>query len=242
MIKSIKLPNLRNGEYIQLMTDILMVLAQNNPAALGVDESYQHLKTLVGKIEMLFREAKGSSLTSELMELDTRRDRALNGMTIIINGYTYCADADLKSHALALQNHLAAFGTGIARENLNAQTAILRKLLTDWNENEGLSTALTALHLDKWKDELAAANNLFTERYMARLEEAVTATPGNIKDLRTQTNETWFALRDRLNAWLTLENGAEPFGSVVNIINSVMEGYRGVVRGRGKEKEDTGEN
>ncbi len=70
---------------------------------------------------------------------------------------------------------------------------------------------------------------------MARVEEAVTATPGNIKDLRTQTNETWFALRDRLNAWFTLEEGAEPFGSVANNINRVMEEYRGVVRGRGKE-------
>jgi hypothetical protein len=108
-------------------------------------------------------------------------------------------------------------------------------LLTDWNEKQVLSAALTALHLDNWKNELAEANTLFTERYMARVEEAVTATPGNIKDLRTQTNETWFALRDRLNAWFTLEEGAEPFGSVANNINRVMEEYRGVVRGRGKE-------
>jgi hypothetical protein len=238
MIKSIKLPNLRNGEYIQLMTDILMVLAQNNPASLEIAEPYQQLKTLVGKIEKLFREAKGSSLTRELMELDTRRDHALNGITIIINGYTYCADSVLKSHAISLQNHLTAFGTGIARENLNAQTAILRKLLNDWNEKQALSTALTALHLDKWKDELAAANNLFTERYMARTEEAVTATPGNIKDLRTETNRAWFALRDRLNAWFTLEDGAEPFGSVAGTINSLMENYREVMKRRGKIKKN----
>ena len=234
MIKSIKLSNLRNGEYIQLMTDILMVLAQNNPAALEIAEPYQHLKTLVGKIEMLFREARGSSISKDLIELDTRRDRALNGITIIINGYTYCADTVLKSHALALQNHLAAFGTGIARDNYQEQTAVIRKLLTDWNEKQVLSIALTALHLDNWKDELAESNTLFTERYMARVEEAVTATPGNIKDLRLQTNEIWFALRDRMNAWFTLEDGAEPFGSTVNTINIVIEEYRRVMRGRGK--------
>jgi hypothetical protein len=215
------------------MTDILMVLAQNNPDALQVTEPYQQLKTLVGKIEILFREAKGSSLTKELMELDTRRDNALNGISTIINGYTYCADTVLKNHALALQNHLAAFGTGIARDNYQEQTAVIRKLLTDWNEKQELSAALTALHLDPWKNELAEANTQFTAQYLARVEEAVTAPPGNIKDLRTQTNETWFALRDRLNAWLTLQNGAEPFRSAAIAINSVMEGYRGVVRGRG---------
>jgi hypothetical protein len=181
---------------------------------------------------MLFREARGSHITRELMDLDTRRDNAINGISTIIKGYTYCADTALKSHAISLQNHLAAFGTGIARENLNAQTAILRKLLTDWTEQEALSTALTALHLDNWKAELAEANTLFTERYMARLEEAATATPGNIKDLRTQTNEAWFALRDRLNAWFTLENGAEPYSRVANTINSMMENYRRVVKGR----------
>jgi hypothetical protein len=37
-----------------------------------------------------------------------------------------------------------------------------------------------------------------------------------------------------MNAWFTLEDGAEPFGSTVNTINIVIEEYRGVVRGRGK--------
>lgn len=235
MTRSIKLSNLRNGEYIQLMTDILDILTKNDPAALQVANLYSTLQIGVEKMENLFKESRGSGITDELFDLDARRDEAFNGIAMVINGYAYHHDAILKNHAMALQDHLSNFGTGIARENYQSQTAILRKILSDWETNPTLATALSALHLDNWKAELAAANNLFSERYLARVKESAFAPPGNIKALREEANEAWFALRDLLNAWFTLQNGAEPFGRVAGTINSVMENYREVMKGMGRE-------
>jgi hypothetical protein len=44
MINSIYLHNLRNGEYIQLIADILAIVAKNDPKALKVEEPYNLLK------------------------------------------------------------------------------------------------------------------------------------------------------------------------------------------------------
>lgn len=50
-------------------------------------------------------------------------------------------------HASALEAHLNLFGTGIARENYQSETTLLRNIINDWKTKPELAQAITALQL-----------------------------------------------------------------------------------------------
>jgi hypothetical protein len=237
MINSIKLNLLRNGEFIQLMTDLLAIVSKKYPAALKVAEPFNVLKVLTDHIETLFKIQQGSVISDELIEIDARRDNAINGISSMINAFTYSTDANLKKHAVVLQTHLSAFGNGIARDNYQSETASIRNILTDWDAQTELTSAINALQLVPWKTELAAANTLFSDRYLARAEETGAASSLNIGNKRLETNEAWYALRDLVNAYATIEKGAEPYGSTITYMNVLLEYYNNLIGRRGPGEE-----
>jgi hypothetical protein len=234
MIKSIYLHNLRNGEYIQLMTDILAIVAKNDPNALQVSEPYNTLKAKLDSIESIFKIQQGNVISDELFELDARRDNAINGIISMVNAYSYSTDENLKKQALLLQNHLSAFGSGIARDNYQSQTASIRNILFDWNEQPELQAALTALNLEAWRTELSNANTLFGERYLDRAQQTGTASSESIKSKRMEANEHWYGLRDLINAHFTINKGAETYGGTVSFINGLLEYYNNLIARRGQ--------
>jgi hypothetical protein len=219
------------------MTDILAIVQKNDPAALKVTEPYNTLKAKLDSIESLFKIQQGNVISDELFTIDARRDAAINGILALVNAHTYNTDANLKAQALLLQNHLSAFGSGIARDNYQSQTASIRNILQDWNARPELTAAVAALQMQAWQTELEAANTLFSDKYLARAQETGAASPENIKSKRAEANEAWYALRDLINAYFTIEKGAPPYGPTVSFINGLIENYNNLIarRGRGED-------
>jgi hypothetical protein len=237
MINAIKLPLLRNGEFIQLMSDILAIVAKNDPKVLKVAEPYDKLKELFDSIEGLFKIQQGNVISDELFEIDARRDNAFNGILAFINAYTYSTDANLQKQSQVLQTHLSAFGVNIARDNYQSQTASMRNIIDDWDNKPELKEAISALKLGPWKTELAAANTLFSEKYLARAEETGAASTDSIRGKRNEANDAWYTLRDLINAYYTIEKGAAPYGPTVSFINGLMEYYNNLIAKRGQGEE-----
>lgn len=233
MINSIHLYSLRNGEYSQFILDTLSFIQKNDPKKLMVEYQYDQLLAISHDIEKLFKMEQGSILSDELMALDERRDDAINGLTTIINGHAYSTDPEVKANAKLLANHLAIFGSGIAKDSFQSETSTIRNIIADWDQKPELLAALTALNLLPWKKELTEANNLFSQLYLTRAENAGSANPANIKSKRAEANNAFYKLRDRLNSYYDINEGAEPFGKTVNAINGLISYYNNLLARRG---------
>lgn len=232
MINAIKIAGLRNGELTQFLDDILALVRQNDPALLNVQDQYDALRALFLNIEELFKTPTGHIISAELEDLDSRRDNAFNGISSIITGHAYSTNATMKSNAALLANHLSIFGTGVAQDNYQSETATIRNILSDWDTKPSLTAAIAELGLKSWAEELADANNSFSQKYLVRASEMGTASTDSIRTLRLQAHEAYYQLRDHLNAHFTIHNGADPYGKTVSFINGLVDNYNSLLSRR----------
>ncbi|UXP33031.1 DUF6261 family protein [Reichenbachiella agarivorans] len=155
MINGIAITRLRNSEFSQLNSDVLALIQRNDPAALKVEEAYNLLKAENDELTVLLNPDKGSALTALLEAADDRRDHAVTGINLVVSGYVNHFDQATRGHALALLRNLGQYGSGnLARANYQSETAGISSMLTDWTTKPELAAAITALHLDDWKEEL----------------------------------------------------------------------------------------
>ena len=239
MIDSIKLPGLRNGEFSQFILDFLAFVEKGNPAILDVVDENNALKAKSDAIENIFKTPQGSVITDELVAIDLRRDNAFTGYSLIINGNTYNKDAAVKTAALLLANHISGYGKGITSDNFQSETATLRNIVNDLDTKPDLSDAVKKLNLEAWKQEIRDANNLFGATYLKRAEESGNTSEATLRDLRLVTNQTYYDLRDRLNSFLVIKKGAEPYATVVKNCNGLVAYYNNLLAKRTSNPDDT---
>jgi len=233
MINYVKLQPLRNGEYIQFLTDTLHIVLNNDPEALMVKQQYDLLRRELDTIEKIFKTKQASAITQEIEALDVRRDKAINGANLQIHSLTYSTDPLLSDHAKTLKAHLRLFGPGIARKNYQSETTVLRNIVNDWKTKPELMEAITALQLTTWQTEIEQANDAFSEAYSRRNEELVAAPSEKLKTLRLEGNEAYYKLRDRLNALMEVNEGAEPWASTIDRLNQHISNYQALLKRRG---------
>ncbi len=232
MISSIDIAKLRNGEFLQFQTDFLSIVNLNNPATLQVQTHYNVLVANVQEIESLFKTDTANPITEEIAALDGRRDDAINGLLFIVKAYSYHFDAAVQTHAIKLNHHLQLFGVGIAKDNYQSETATIRNIVNDWATQPELTAAITALNLTAWKAELETANNSFADKYLARTQELGAVNPDSIKGKRQETTDAYYALRDRIDAYATINNYAAPYDKTTNEVNALITQYSALLVGR----------
>ncbi len=240
MINGIDLRNLRNGEYSQLMQDVLNIIRENDPNLMNVQAAFTALESIAGEIESIFKVPSASVITAELEKWDLQRDNLLRGISTIIRGNTYNYDPVMKSYADVLDTHLALFGKNITKDNYQSETSSIRNIIADWDTNPELKAALAALNLDGWRLELENANNSFTEYYLLRSKEQGCSNTENLKTKRQQANEAYYTLRDTLNSYFVIHKGAEPYKSVVAYINGLLTNYNDLLSRRQGGGDDDG--
>ncbi len=236
MISHIPLNNLRNGDFILFLLDILAIVEQNDPARLKVNDQFNFLQQLSNHIEVLSQSSEDNVFNNEIAKLDERRDNAINGINAIITAYTYSTDPILRNHALILANNLSNYGTNIAKTSFQSETVTLQCILNDWETKPGLAKAIEALGLNTWRKELVESNSLFNERYMTKTSETGKSTSDIIKLKRMETNGAYFKLRNRLNSYLDIHEGADPWGTTVRSMNRLIENYNFLLLRRGIKK------
>ena len=232
MINAIDLKGLRNAEYVQFSNDISALVLQNDPQTLGVATQYQAFTTKITEIESLFKTQQASEITEEIQQLDLRRDNAITGITTVITGYLNHFNPAIVKAAQIINENLKLYGTGIARENYQAETAIITSIVGDWETNPALTQALVDLNLTSWKDELKAANTLFNEKYIARTKEYGNANPDTLLKKREETNAAYYELRKHIDAQGVVNNNPAPYVKVVNEMNALIEQYNTVLTTR----------
>ena len=232
MIANIKISGLRNGEFIQLFTDILSIVEENGPSALQVSVQYNQLKTLVNEAEAMLNARRGHVLSETLQKLDMRRENALNGLQRIIEGSLFSPLEGNRNAAVLLKNHLNGFGNNIARDNYQSQSTMVRRLISDLTTLPDLAASVSTLGLESWITELSDANLQFATLYLARARDTGSSSPESVRLKRAVVSEAWYGLRDRLNAHFTISDGAAPYAETIRFVNGLMEYYNNLLNRR----------
>lgn len=241
MITAIDLTKLRNAEYIQFIKNCLAITQSNDPAALNVQFQYDDLLRMLVLLEGIFITEQGSEITEDVSALDLRRDRAISGITLVVNAYTYYFDPAIAKHAERLNKQITQYGGGIARENYQAETAIIDNLLADFKNKPDLAAAIDALKLNDWKNELQIANTAFNDAYLLRTKQIGGATKDRLFAKRQETNEAYYQLRDFINSYYTINKGAAPYGKTTDELNALIDQYNTMMAQRlnnGKDEEE----
>jgi hypothetical protein len=233
MIKAIVINNLRNAEYIQFIKDFCKIVLDNNPGKLNVQAQYDKLQQDLAATEALYKLEQGSALTEAITVKDARRDKAITGFALTTEGFTYHFNADLAKHAGLLSRAIKQYGSGIARENYQAETAIIDNLLGDFNSQPQLQAAIDALGLKDWKEELAAANADFSATYLLRTQQLGSVSKETLFNQRQLCNSSYYQLRDFIDSYFTINNGTGPYAKAINELNALIDQYNNLLAGRG---------
>ncbi|REH56729.1 hypothetical protein C7448_101772 [Tenacibaculum gallaicum] len=230
----------RNGEYLQYMKDILQLVNLQDVDALALTNPTNELTTIVNRIDVLYQQVQGSTLTQEIITLDTRRDKAISGIKMILNGYENHFNEAIVSAAKALLATINAHGTNIIRKSYQEQTAILDSISKDFETEPELIQAISLLDIATWVAELKNANTEFSTKYIERVGETAASPENNIEELRTEASLTYRKLVLHIEAHATLsENEAYPI--LLNEIDVLAKQYNLVVDNRSKSSTPTTE-
>lgn len=239
MINSIPLQTLRNSEFLQFIADILGIVSLNDPAQLQVASQFSSLQTGYSSLQELFKTDRGNPVTEEILALDSRRDDAITGLSALVNAHTYHFNPSFRNPANLLQANLKLYGGGIARDNYMSETATISSIVGDWRNKSELQPAIAALQLGDWLTELEQANTAFNTRYISRTQEMGAASPDNIKQKRVAVANAYYALRDHLDAYFTIKQGADPFAKASNEINALVDQYNTLLASRAMKPAET---
>lgn len=235
-IPGLELPRLRNSEYFQFMTDTLAVVSANNPVALNVRPSFDALTAELAEIDTLYQQAQGSVITPKIEQADMRRDRALNGINNIVNGFVYHFDVSFSEPALLLQASISKYGSNIISQSLIAETSIITNLVGDWKNTPELDAAINKLNLKELSNELELANKQFNQLYMERNAEIAGKSTQSMDERRSLiSNDVYYKLRDKLLANAEINDLAEPWGTTVNQLKAIIASYNTLLATRPPE-------
>ena len=232
MINGIAVSKLRNSEFSQFISDALSLIQQNNPAKLNIKAEFDALKASHDQLVALLNPELGNSLTAQLEEADAKRDQAITGIVALVSAFTYHFDPTVNSQASKLNATIEKFGSGIARESYQSQTAIINSLLSDIRSSTDLVKAANSLQLSAWIEHLDTANQAFNTLYLQRVTNMSDNPVESVKDKRQTMSTEYYALRDMLTAYYTIKKGAEPFAATVGQLNELINQYNTLLTNR----------
>lgn len=215
------------------MDDVLGVLRNYPDNALKSDAQSGTLTILVVQMESLFRNDPASRLSDELAGLDDTRDRLITGLVKLCDAHTYGPDPKKRDAAELLSHSLSTYGAGIAQQVYQAESATITNVLTNWSTKPELTAAAELIGATEWTIALDDANERFKAMYLRRTAElAADASPDTMKSKRLEVNEAWYKLRERINGFFTVTDGAEPWKTAIEQLNSLIGQYNATLSHR----------
>jgi hypothetical protein len=218
----------RNSEFLQYMKDVLELVNLQDVDTLQLTAQRDAMQTVTSQMDDLFQQEQGSGITQELIDLDTRRDRAFMGIKGLLETNQYHYDDATQSAANSLLYNMNTYGTNIPRLNYQSETAVIDSMLSDWSTETALAAAITTLKMGDWITELTTANEVFNDRYIARISEAAANPAVSFTTIREEGANTYRVLVAHIEAHATLGTNVT-HQSLVNEVSELASQYNQTV-------------
>jgi len=233
-----------NAEFYQFLSLVAKSANDADPSASKFKPEYD---TLVAELERLLtaiNRDKALELTTVLEKQDAERDKIISGFVSWINGLANHRRPAKSEPATVIQNYLANHGSGIAAQNLQAETAILSKIVADFKSEPNLQNALSKLDGSDWMEDIEETNTAFINTYAQRNEQ-IGANKEKVSffDIRSQAILAYEALVDmiqsRYKTAVADKGDTKLLQKCVNEIDAIIMQYRQLIKATQINKKST---
>lgn len=228
MIKVALANRYRLQEFIQFISNTLMIVKQHGPDKMKVKELYQALYQNQEKLQNAYKQTTNSDITPLLARLDDQRDQAVICLRQVSEGYSHHPQEKLQAAAQTVLACIDKYGDKLYSLNYSAETAALKNLVRDFQTVQECIDAIQALGMDTVVTEMKNANLKFEKLFVQRLEEFSQEELASTKAMNQQTTEAYKTLVQHIDAHATLAP-SEAYTSFINHINENIEHFNQLV-------------
>lgn len=211
---------LRNETHYQFFR-VLEGLVQRFPAVADlVGSLWPKLLALIVLEGQSVDSVKTSLYTEQIAAADSRRDRAIVGISAAVESALHHYDPAMVVAARALEIRLKAFHGSIEQKSYEQESAAVTILVSDLQT--AYASQIAVLGLGGWVTELAAAQTAFDSLFALRNEEREHKPQEKLRELRRQVDAAYENLTDFVNAY-TLIDGDRDCGEFIGLLNQEIE-------------------
>ncbi len=215
--------NYRNGEYLQFMKNVVAIYGNYDTNALLLQARLQRLTDATKALDDVFMATTAHELTPELQALDIRRDKALMGIKLHLNSFTYSEETEIVKAANALMTNYLSHGDRIDRLSYQQATAVIDALLTDWRENLMLSASVNKLSINAWVSLLTQLNKEFNDMYISRAKTSV--KPGRVDQKRLEMRSAYEDITYDTMAFARVAADKISYNAIIDELNGLISNY-----------------
>lgn len=220
----------RNGEFLQLMKNILNVINLFDIAILGLTNRVATFSEGVQALNEAFQPQRGEELSSELKTLDTRRDKSLMGIKLFLQSCLYREEEAITKAATMLLENYESHAKRMDKLPYQQETAVVNSFIKDLENNTELTEALDTVALSSWVALLKELNLSFDNTYVDRAK-TITESAG-IEDKRKTIKDAFTNLADDIEAYARISENKEAYVPIITAINGLIEDYNLAVQSR----------
>jgi hypothetical protein len=207
---------LRNDANFQFHTEFKELAEKLGPEALKIRPLFDAYLPLYDKVDLALKKIAKSAITEQIQEADKVRDEVWKGLVETNTASLRHFDEEVRGAAKRLKIVFDTYGN-IAKKSLNEQTSATYNILQDLEGKYAPDVAKVGL--GRWVSELKARNTAFAGLMRDRVDEGSLKIDIVLKKARTQLDEAYYAIAERVNAFVVIEGSAdyEPFIKKMNI-------------------------
>ena len=213
--------NMRNDAHFQFHTEFRGLVEKHGAAALKIKPQFDAYLSLYERVDTALKKIVKSAITAQIHEADKARDEVYAGMVRLNNVNLKHFNADVRKSAAQLKIVFDTYGD-VAHKPLNEETSALYNVLQDLQNKYASDVAATGI--GQWVEELKNRNEAFETLVRSRFDETTARTDIVLRDARTEADEAYFAMRNRLNALVEIE-GATAYEAFIKSLNTVIAKY-----------------
>lgn len=225
MIDLKNLSRLRNGEFIQLIDNLLTIVKDRQASSLNIQNQFNVLDSRFNLLTDSYTVIRKNDLSKTLADIDQKRDDLYLGLKSLIDSHAKYNPSDhIKDKAQSIFNILESYGARLIKMPYPEETAALKNIIEQLQDKQLENHINNTFHGDMYYNALITTNDRFDRLYVDRIKDYGAQDKENIKELRTEVEEALNEMVQRINAYIILEP-SEHFIGAANEINAALDLY-----------------
>ena len=230
-IEKIYFKTLQNEEHAAFHSYVSDYLSESDLKALNLEKQSADYKLKLGIEKSVLDLIQANSYTTLLEKLDIARDKPIRGFMKVAKGLLHHFDDQIAAAAERVVRINDNF-SDITRLTYDKQSQAFDSYIAQLN---AVSADVAILGLQAWVPEMIARNAEFLETVKKGDAETDAKPLINMINARIDTDKTYNALVDRINAFITIDGDAKFQDFVIKINGRITDFNNTVARRKGRK-------
>jgi hypothetical protein len=226
IIEPLWLSRFRNETHVELHEVLIGILDEQDLVRLGLDKMSSFYRKAFSDEKVVLDLILSSILTKGIIARDHRRGKLFNGFVHAVRSSLNHYDDSCVQAAEQIAFVLKKYGN-IRVKTMDAETAALDDLFREL-ETPANRAAIDTLELNRWIDQMRTVNDEFRTLMHERYSERAQLPSTRMAQARVETDKWWKHIHAHIEGLVAVD-GIEPYQSLVNKINTVIERYRHIL-------------